>query len=558
MDNFYEILRLGFVDGLVWFPFVLGIGLLYKHFKVIDVSIDGTTVISGIACALVWIHTRSYSLSIAAATLTAIAGYSVMWVLITHLRVNSILAGVLYSLIMHALSVILIGESVVLNGTNLFASFFDISLIPMVVMALTAMGSELFYRSNIGTTTRLVGSTPAPNSRYNPQVLTWVGFCVTGLVVGLGAGIYVHRQGVSRAGGGFEFLVTGLSSFLVVDRLIELITSALNRARSEKQRTLSTNWSARYWAHNVIHSVAFKALVGSILFQIAVLLVISKTPNPSYWKLFLGLVLLLSVARFAFVKRKLSAKHISEPAVEGVMLSNINLEYELGYEKRAVFKGMSVWFPPGINLVWGPNGAGKSSLLGIINGTISAQDGKLFINNKDVTQLPPHKRVAYMLTQNPHRSVADDLSVYENLIAVGQHGKSILSLTSPGAVLNSLNTYLARLGLGDLVKGKEGIWLQESGKLSGGQLQRLALYMALLSKSDVILADEPTSGLDEENLKRLIVIFQQLASAKKILIITTHDARLNNLEGRHYKIDGGNVIPLSEGPPLFANERIYA
>ena len=54
MANALEILRLGLFDGLVWFPFVLGIGLLYKHLKIIDVSIDGTAVISGIACAWIW------------------------------------------------------------------------------------------------------------------------------------------------------------------------------------------------------------------------------------------------------------------------------------------------------------------------------------------------------------------------------------------------------------------------------------------------------------------------------------------------------------------------
>ncbi len=558
MENFSEILWLGFTDGLLWFPFVLGIGLLYKHFKVIDVGIDGAAVISGIACGWVWIHTQSYVLSVSAAIFTAVIGYTTMWFLITQLRVNAILAGVLFSLIMHALSVILIGESLVLNRTNLFSSFFALSPVPVVAALCTAVGSELYYRSNIGTTTRLIGSTQVANSHYNPQTLRWIGFCITGLIVGLGAGVYAHQQGVARAGGGFEFLVTGLSSFLVVDRLIHLLSSALNRTRRGTRRAFSVDKSNRYRAHNVIHSVAFKALVGSIMFQIVVLLVISKTPNPSYWKLFLGLALLLSVARFTFGKRKASADLVSGLVADGVVLSGVTVAYDLGYEKRTVFKRISLRFPPGINFVWGPNGAGKSSLLAVINGSLSPQEGRLFINNKDVTFLQAHRRDTFILTQNPIRSIAEELSVYENLIAVSDHGKSALSLTSPDVVLNSLNRHLDQLGLSNLASSNEAIWLQESSKLSGGQLQRLALYMALFSKSDVILADEPTSGLDADNLEQLIAILRLLAASKKTLIITTHDMRLSDVGGNHYNIEGGSIVHLERRAASSPADRAFA
>jgi ABC-type lipoprotein export system ATPase subunit/ABC-type uncharacterized transport system permease subunit len=550
MRGFSEILRLGFADGLIWFPFVLGIGLLYTHFKVIDVSIDGTAVMSAIGCAWVWTRTGSYSLSLGGAVLVGLAGYTVMWSLITQLRVNAILAGVIYSLIMHALSVILIGESIVLTGTKVFSSFLAVSPLPILAALLTAGSSEFFYRSNIGTTTRLVGGASVPNPRYNPKALTWIGFCLTGAIVGIGAGVYAHQQGVARAGGGFEFLVTCLASFLVVDRLIEVASSATNRMR-EKSQASSNLSMPRYWAHVVVHSVAFKALVGSVLFQILVLIVISKTPNPSYWKLFLGIALLLSVAKLKLAKRNASTTEFAEKPAEGVMLSNITVAYELGYEKRTVFDGMSLKFAPGINFVWGPNGSGKSSLLGLINGTISGQAGHLLINGRDVTHLPAHRRSTYLLTQNPIRSIGEELSVYENVIAVNGHSGSKLTLTTPGAVLRSLDRRLAKLGLAKLINGNDRTWLQEAGKLSGGQLQRLALQMALFSGADVILADEPTSGLDKENLKMLLSVFQRLALSGKTLVITTHDNRLCDSHGHHYRIETGKISPASMGTTLF-------
>ncbi len=543
MDGFAEIIRIGFVDGLIWFPFVLGVGLLYKHFKVIDVSIDGTAVISAIACGWLWIQTHSYALSITAAVLTAVIGYTVVWSLIMQFKINAILAGVLYSLIMHALSVILIGESLVLNGTRLFSSFLAISPIPIIAAVATAGASELFYKSNVGTTVRLVGGAPAPNPRYNPKLLMWLGFCFTGIVVGLGAGIYAHQQGVTRAGGGFEFLVTGLSSFLVVDRLIEIVSFISSRVR-EKQHGGTKSSATRYWFHTVIHSVAFKAVVGSIFFQIFVLTVISKTPNPSYWKLFLGIALLLSVAKLSFGKHKLSPKALTDEPTQGVTLSDVTLAYELGYEKRTVFEGLTVQFPPGINIVWGSNGCGKSSLLSLINGTLSGQNGRLTIDGKDVTLLPAHKRATYLLTQNPTRSIAEEMSVYENLIAVNGDTCTILKLTTPRATLRSLRSRLATLGLANLVDGNDQIWVQEAGKLSGGQSQTVALQMAVFSGAGVILADEPTSGLDEGNLKILTAIFQKLAEAGKTLVITTHDSRLLTSDGCHYRIDTGSISRL--------------
>jgi hypothetical protein len=57
-----NIIRIGLADGLVWFPFVLGVGLLYTYFKEIDISVDGIAVLSGIGCAFIWRLSGSYLL----------------------------------------------------------------------------------------------------------------------------------------------------------------------------------------------------------------------------------------------------------------------------------------------------------------------------------------------------------------------------------------------------------------------------------------------------------------------------------------------------------------
>lgn len=548
MGSSLEILRIGFLDGLIWFPFVLGIGLLYKHLKIIDVSIDGTAIICGIACAWIWTLSRSYTLSIFGAIVFGVAGYSVVWILITKLRINAMLAGILFSLIIHALSVILIGESMVLSGTGLFPSFLSFSVIPLVTTIITGSGAEIYYRTNVGVSTRLVGSTPNANTTINPQLLTWLGFCVTGIVVGIGSAIYTHQQGVARAGGGFEFLVTGLSSFLLVDRFIELASAVAARGRGKHKHEGSS--TAAYFLDNVLHSVAFKALVGSIFFQIIVLFIITNAPNPAYWKLIFGLALLISVAKPIFSKWRGTSLGSRDESQNGLTLKNLAVAYDLGYASRNIFESLTVEFMPGVNYVWGPNGSGKSTLLGCIRGDVAIQKGEILVDGTNVTNWAGHKRKIFLLTQNPYKSVSPDLRVYENLIAAGQHRRTILGFSSHQAILDELEAELAKVKLTQLSKDDSDIWLQESASLSGGQAQRVALYMALLSDADVLLADEPSSGLDSDNLSRLVAVFESFAAVGKTLIIATHDNRLARAPGQHFEIRSGKLLSFEDAKSI--------
>jgi ABC-type lipoprotein export system ATPase subunit len=73
-------------------------------------------------------------------------------------------------------------------------------------------------------------------------------------------------------------------------------------------------------------------------------------------------------------------------------------------------------------------------------------------------------------------------------------------------------------------------------------MQRVALYMALLSDAEVVLADEPSSGLDSDSLKRLVAVFENFAAAGKTIIIATHDNRLALMTGQHYEIRDGCLL----------------
>ena len=123
---FFQLLSDGFRDGLYWLPFVLGVGLLYKNMKTIDISIDGISVISIIAFVATWrwLQTAEFfysspTISLLLSALTSICCaavcYSLLFVLIHKLRINSIFAGIIFSFVLYAISVLAIGESLSLR-----------------------------------------------------------------------------------------------------------------------------------------------------------------------------------------------------------------------------------------------------------------------------------------------------------------------------------------------------------------------------------------------------------------------------------------------------------
>ena len=137
----------------------------------------------------------------------------------------------------------------------------------------------------------------------------------------------------------------------------------------------------------------------------------------------------------------------------------------------------------------GPSGCGKTTLLRIISGLEKPDQGSIFINDKNVTNIEPYNRPTNMLFQSyalfPHYNVFKNISY---------------GLEREGLETNEINKrvdeIISRTNLGGLEDRKPD-------QLSGGQKQRVALARCLIKKPDVLLLDEPLSALDK-NLKELM------------------------------------------------------
>ncbi|MGE9808654.1 MULTISPECIES: ABC transporter ATP-binding protein [unclassified Janibacter] len=152
----------------------------------------------------------------------------------------------------------------------------------------------------------------------------------------------------------------------------------------------------------------------------------------------------------------------------------------------------------------GPSGCGKSTSLRMLAGLEEVNDGKIWIGDKDVTDLSPKDRDVAMVFQNyalyPHMSVAENMGFA--LKIAGADKAEIRSRVEDAAKILDLSEYLDR-------KPKQ---------LSGGQRQRVAMGRAIVRSPQVFLMDEPLSNLDA---KLRVQTRTQIATLQRRLGVTT-------------------------------------
>lgn len=158
----------------------------------------------------------------------------------------------------------------------------------------------------------------------------------------------------------------------------------------------------------------------------------------------------------------------------------------------------------------GPSGCGKTTLLRLISGFEEPTQGKVFIENKDASGLPPHRRHVHTVFQNyalfPH------MTVFENVA---------FSLRCQQLATQEIQ---ARVGEALKIVKLENFAERKPGQLSGGQQQRVAIARAVVNRPLVLLLDEPLSSLDYRLRKNMQIELKQLQRQLGItFVFVTHD-----------------------------------
>lgn len=175
--------------------------------------------------------------------------------------------------------------------------------------------------------------------------------------------------------------------------------------------------------------------------------------------------------------------------------------------------GISFSVPEGELLgLLGPNGAGKTTTVKMLCGLIRPDSGQIFINGKEMTRrrIPALAELSAVLEGN--RNIYWRLTAKENLEFF-----AALKGHSPAKVRLEIDQYLERFSLTD----KANV---EARKLSRGMQQKLAIAVALVSQSKVLLLDEPTLGLDVQASYEIRQLLKEIVRDQgKTVILTTHD-----------------------------------
>jgi len=176
------------------------------------------------------------------------------------------------------------------------------------------------------------------------------------------------------------------------------------------------------------------------------------------------------------------------------------------YGEEEVISGLDLSLGEGELLALvGDNGAGKSTLMGIVLGRFVPQEGSLRLFGDPIDQNAHHEDIAYV-SQDAMRGYKHFPTTIDELLSV--HCRYL-------GVGSDVGELLSRVGL----EGHRGKRLSE---LSGGQLQRVGLLVALLKDARLILLDEPTTGIDARFSEELYGLLRTLADEGASIVLVTH------------------------------------
>ena len=198
------------------------------------------------------------------------------------------------------------------------------------------------------------------------------------------------------------------------------------------------------------------------------------------------------------------------------ILSNINLE---------VSSGQSI-------AIVGASGSGKSTLLHVISGLESSCSGKIYLDNKLLSNLSENelcniriKKIGFIY-QSHH--LIKELNVRENIslpLLVANKSKSYIS--------SKTSEIIEKVGL----NSRSDFQID---KLSGGERQRVAIARSIVHEPKIIFADEPTCNLDKSNAKNIFSLLTDLANYNNSsLIVATHDLEMASLLNEKLIIENG-------------------
>ncbi len=221
--------------------------------------------------------------------------------------------------------------------------------------------------------------------------------------------------------------------------------------------------------------------------------------------------------------------------MEVVKIEDVTRVYKVGKVETQALRGVNLCIDNGeFTSLIGPSGSGKTTLLQMIGCLDQPTNGRVLINNKDVTRLNRNQRadmrrgtIGFIFQ---FFALIPTLSAYENV--------EMPLLLNGHTAKERKERVMELLKAVDLVDRANN----RPDQLSGGQPQRVAVARALAPNPTLVLADEPTANLDTENGKQVMDIMQRLNQETGVtFIFATHDPRVISYAKRVVTLHDGLI-----------------
>jgi ABC-type lipoprotein export system ATPase subunit len=216
-------------------------------------------------------------------------------------------------------------------------------------------------------------------------------------------------------------------------------------------------------------------------------------------------------------------------------LENLSKYY---YSKNNIvmaLRRINLTFSPGEFIaITGESGSGKSTLLNVLSGLDTYEEGKMFVNDKDIShfsvaELEEYRRT-YIGFVFQDYNIIDAYTVYQNIK---------IALTINGYPKEDRHKRTL-----ELIKqvGLDNQTHQKASKLSGGEQQRTVIARALAKDAPMIVCDEPTGNLDTKSANQILKLLHDIAKDKLVIVVTHNFSQVEQYATRKIRLYDGEVI----------------
>jgi len=228
-----------------------------------------------------------------------------------------------------------------------------------------------------------------------------------------------------------------------------------------------------------------------------------------------------------------------------IELKNVGKHYKMGEITINAAADVNFTIERGeLVVITGPSGAGKTTILNILGGMDSCDDGEVFLDGKLISQYNSRQLTTYRREDVgfvfQFYNLIQNLTARENVELATEICKNPMSPTE----------VLGLVGLSDRMNNFPA-------QLSGGEQQRVAIARAIARNPKILLCDEPTGALDDITGKAILKLLQEMSrEVKMTVIIITHNIAITPIADRVIRMKNGTVAQILKNDSPMPVERI--